>query len=224
MTRARLLQNARALAPTVFSRDDSRSHGEAGATNVLVHGENLDVMSRLAVAGFAGRFRCIYLDPPFNSGRRFAEYEDSLGPEAWRRMVRDRLEAARVLLADDGAVFVEIDDTELGPLQVEMDDVFGRDQRVSTITVVRSAATGHKAAIARAGAATPSSASVPATIPPTQRGWRTRRTLARRGASCPSRPTPGASWGAARGGRTSSATRSSTRTTWCASPSPGTKR
>jgi adenine-specific DNA-methyltransferase len=145
MTRARLLQNARPLAPTVFSRDDSRSHGEAGATNVLVHGENLDVMRRLAVAGFAGRFRCIYLDPPFNSGRRFAEYEDSLGPEAWRRMVRDRLEAARVLLADDGAVFVEIDDTELGPLQVEMDDVFGRDQRVSTITVVRSAATGHKA-------------------------------------------------------------------------------
>ncbi len=145
MTRARSMQNARARAPTVFSRDDSRSYGEPAAENVLVHGENLDVMRRLTVAGFGGRFRCIYLDPPFNSGRRFAEYDDSLVPGAWRNMVRDRLEAARVLLADDGAIFVEIDDTELGPLQVEMDDVFGREQRVSTVTVVRSAATGHKA-------------------------------------------------------------------------------
>ena len=59
-------------------------------------------------------------------------------------MMEERLAAARELLADDGAVFVEIDDTELGPLQLAMDAVFGREQRVSTITIVRSAATGHK--------------------------------------------------------------------------------
>jgi adenine-specific DNA-methyltransferase len=128
-----------------FTRDEARSHGDAGSDNALVHGENLDAMTRLCRAGFAGRFRCIYLDPPFNSGRRFAEYDDALSPEAWRTMMRDRLEAARELLAEDGAVFVEIDDTELGPLQVVMDDLYGREQRVSTITVVRSAATGHKA-------------------------------------------------------------------------------
>jgi adenine-specific DNA-methyltransferase len=128
-----------------FTRDEARSHGDAGSDNALVHGENLDAMTRLCRAGFAGRFRCIYLDPPFNSGRRFAEYDDALSPEAWRPMLRDRLEAARELLAEDGAVFVEIDDTELGPLQVVMDDLYGREQRVSTITVVRSAATGHKA-------------------------------------------------------------------------------
>jgi adenine-specific DNA-methyltransferase len=145
MTGARPSQNARSRAPGLFARDEARSHGERTADNVLIHGENLDVMRRLARAGFDGRFRCVYLDPPFNSGRRFAEYDDSLGPGAWRTMVRDRLEAARALLADDGAIFVEIDDTELGPLQVEMDDVFGREQRVSTVTVVRSAATGHKA-------------------------------------------------------------------------------
>jgi adenine-specific DNA-methyltransferase len=145
MTGARSLQSARSRAPALFTRDDARSHGEPTTDSVLVHGENLDVMRRLAGAGFAGRFRCVYLDPPFNSGRRFAEYQDSLGPGAWRTMVRDRLEASRALLAEDGAIFVEIDDTELGPLQVEMDHVFGREQRVSTVTVVRSAATGHKA-------------------------------------------------------------------------------
>ncbi|HEY3819156.1 MAG TPA: site-specific DNA-methyltransferase [Polyangiaceae bacterium] len=133
------------LVPAGFARDAGRSHGDARAVNALVHGENLDAMRRLARAGFAGRFRCIYLDPPFNSGRRFAEYDDALSPEAWRAMMRERLEAARELLARDGAVFVEIDDTELGPLQVVMDELFGREQRVSTITVVRSAATGHKA-------------------------------------------------------------------------------
>jgi adenine-specific DNA-methyltransferase len=133
------------VTPAGFVRDAARSHGDPRSENALVHGENLDAMTRLARAGFARRFRCIYLDPPFNSGRRFAEYDDALSPEAWRVMMRDRLEAARELLADDGAVFVEIDDTELGPLQVAMDELFGRAQRVSTVTVVRSAATGHKA-------------------------------------------------------------------------------
>jgi adenine-specific DNA-methyltransferase len=102
-------------------------------------------MLRLERCGFAGRFRCVYFDPPYNSGRRFREYDDAMSPSEWRAMIAERLEAARPLLADDGAIFVEIDDTELGPLQVTMDAVFGRAQRISTITVVRSAATGHKA-------------------------------------------------------------------------------
>jgi adenine-specific DNA-methyltransferase len=128
-----------------FFRDAGRSYGDARSESALVHGENLDAMQRLAGAGFVGRFRCVYFDPPFNSGRRFAEYDDALAPAAWRAMIRERLEAARELLAADGAIFVEIDDTELGSLQGVMDEVFGRAQRVSTITVVRSAATGHKA-------------------------------------------------------------------------------
>jgi adenine-specific DNA-methyltransferase len=131
--------------PPRFARDPSRSYGDPAAPNVLVHGENLDAMLRLDQSGFAGRFRCVYFDPPYNSGRRFREYDDAMSPAEWRAMIAERLEAARRLLADDGAIFVQIDDTELGPLQVAMDAVFGRAQRISTITVVRSAATGHKA-------------------------------------------------------------------------------
>jgi adenine-specific DNA-methyltransferase len=132
-------------APAGFERDPARSYGDPTSGDTLVHAENLDAMRRLARAGFAGRFRCVYLDPPFNSGRRFVEYDDALDPDAWRVMIRERLLAARDLMSDDGAIFVEIDDTELGALQGAMDDVFGRAQRISTITVVRSAATGHKA-------------------------------------------------------------------------------
>jgi adenine-specific DNA-methyltransferase len=135
----------RPAAPPGFTRDASRGHGDPGAENAVVHGENLEAMLRLARAGFAGRFRCVYFDPPFNSGRRFVEYADALDPESWRAMMVERIAAARSLLADDGSFVVEIDDTELGPLLVAMDTVFGRAQRVSTITVVRSAATGHKA-------------------------------------------------------------------------------
>ena len=126
-------------------RDVARSYGEPGSDNALLHCENLDAMKRLARSGFAGRFRCIYFDPPFNSGRRFAEYDDALEPPVWRAMMLERLAVARDLLADSGAIFVEIDDTELGSLQGAMDEIFGRAQRISTITVVRSAATGHKA-------------------------------------------------------------------------------
>jgi adenine-specific DNA-methyltransferase len=134
-----------ASAPPGFARDPTRSYGDPTSADAVVHAENLDAMRRLARAGFAGRFRCVYLDPPFNSGRRFVEYDDALDPDAWRAMMLERLAAARDLMSDDGAIFVEIDDTELGSLQSAMDDVFGRAQRISTITIVRSAATGHKA-------------------------------------------------------------------------------
>jgi len=129
----------------LFTRDPTRAHGDWRSGNVLVHGENLEAMQRLVRGGYAGKFRCVYFDPPFNSGRRFDEYHDAAAPGVWRAMIRERLEVARALLADDGVIFVEIDDTELGPLHATMDDAFGREERVATITVVRSASTGHKA-------------------------------------------------------------------------------
>lgn len=138
-TSARTARPTRAPALRVVER-----HGEAQAENLLVHGDNLAALEALARSGFAGRFRCAYLDPPFNTGRSFAEYDDALGGEAWGQMMRARLGALAPLIADDGAVFVEIDDTELARLTLLLDEVFGAHNRVSTITVVRSATTGHK--------------------------------------------------------------------------------
>jgi adenine-specific DNA-methyltransferase len=129
-----------------FVRDDTRSFGAfSDGENRLVHGDNLSAMRWLAGAGFAGRFRCAYVDPPYNTGRAFAEYDDALSDADWCAMMRPRLEILRALLAEDGALFAEIDDTMLAPLHALLDDVFGRENRVSTITIVRSASTGHKA-------------------------------------------------------------------------------
>lgn len=127
-----------------LERDPRRSYGDPASENMLVHGENLRALALLR-PWFEGRVRCIYIDPPFNTGRTFAEYKDQRAPEEWRAMMRARLLAMRPLLSDDGAIFAEIDDTELGYLQVLMDDVFGRENRVATVTIVRSATTGHKA-------------------------------------------------------------------------------
>jgi adenine-specific DNA-methyltransferase len=121
-----------------------RTHGDGGAENLLVHGDNLAALRALA-GEFSGKVRCAYLDPPYNTGRTFAEYTDARAPEEWDDMMRPRLEALRPLLADDGAVFVEIDDTQLAALTFLMDRVFGAQNRISTITIVRSAPTGHKA-------------------------------------------------------------------------------
>ena len=134
-----------ALAPapaSAFKR--ARVVGDAAAENRVVFGDNLRAMSWLR-SEFEGRFRCIYLDPPFNTGRTFAEYDDARTPDEWRSFMRARLLAVAPLLAADGALFLEIDDSELGPSITLCDEIFGKGARVSTITVVRSAPTGHKA-------------------------------------------------------------------------------
>lgn len=141
--------SARATDLRSFTRDDTRSRGRfAEGENRLVHGDNLDALRWLARpegGGFAGRVRCAYLDPPFNSGRTFAEYADALAPSEWISMMVPRIEAVATLVADDGAVFIEIDDTMLADLIVACDGILGRKNRVSIVTVVRSASTGHKA-------------------------------------------------------------------------------
>ncbi len=133
-----------AKAAPGFQVDAGQSYGDGNAENVLIRSENLNAMHRLRAAGFAGHFRCIYLDPPYNSGRHFAEYDDALSPDAWRRMMAQRLELAHELLGDTGTLVVEIDDTELGALETTLHAIFGRAQRLATVTLVRSAATGHK--------------------------------------------------------------------------------
>jgi len=112
--------------------------------NRLVLGDNEVVLRRLARSS-TGRFRLAYLDPPFNTGRRFGEYDDRQSPEEWAGRMRRAAQLVLPLLAEDGAIALEIDDTELGSLIGTMDEVMGRAQRMSVITVVRSAATGHKA-------------------------------------------------------------------------------
>jgi adenine-specific DNA-methyltransferase len=111
---------------------------------LLALGDNVAIMKAHRRA-WGERFRCAYLDPPFNTGRRFAEYDDAHDPRAWRTRLHETMEAVLPLVRNDGTIVCEIDDTELGSLVDTGDRIIGRSNRIAIITVVRSAATGHKA-------------------------------------------------------------------------------
>lgn len=111
--------------------------------NLLIKGDNLLALKALE-RHFAGKIKCIYIDPPFNTGNAYEHYDDGLEHTIWLSMMKARMEILRKLLREDGAIFVEIDDTEQAYLKIIMDEIFGRNNYVLSITVKRSAATGHK--------------------------------------------------------------------------------
>jgi len=118
--------------------------------NLLIRGDNLLALKSIE-DDFAGKIKLIYIDPPFNTGARIdAEgkevgYDDGLEHSIWLSMMKDRLEIMKRMLRKDGAIFVHIDDLELGHLKVLLDEKFGPKNFVTMITVKRSATTGHKA-------------------------------------------------------------------------------
>lgn len=99
--------------------------------NRLIFGDNLLALKALEQE-FAGRIKCIYIDPPYNTGSAFEHYDDGIEHSLWLSMMRDRLEAIRLLLCPDGVIFVQIDDNEGHYLKVMMDEVFGRSNFVTS--------------------------------------------------------------------------------------------
>ena len=110
----RLLQEA----PTLSS-------GDRESENMLLQGDNLEALKAL-LPFYAGRVKCIYIDPPYNTGAAFEHYDDNLEHTQWLAMMWPRLELLRELLADNGSIWVNIDDNEGHYLRVIMDEIFGR--------------------------------------------------------------------------------------------------
>jgi adenine-specific DNA-methyltransferase len=111
--------------------------------NRLIFGDNLLALKALEQE-FSGKVKCVYIDPPFNTQQAFEHYDDGYEHSIWLGLLRDRAEALRRLMSDDGTLFVHIDDNELGYLVVLLDEVFGRANRVSVVSFKQGSATGHK--------------------------------------------------------------------------------
>ena len=111
--------------------------------NRLIFGDNLLALKALEQE-YSGRVSCIYIDPPFNTGQAFENYDDGLEHSIWLSLLRDRLECLYGLLSKEGTIFIHIDDNEIGYLLVLMDEIFGRNNKVSIVTFKQGAATGHK--------------------------------------------------------------------------------
>ena len=106
----------------------------AGPAGIAVHGDCLDVMQELASdPRFDVQVRLAYLDPPFNTGERFADYHDAMDPTAWLEWMKPRLAATWRMLRNDGSLWVHCDDGEQAALRVAMDELFGREAFVATV-------------------------------------------------------------------------------------------
>ena len=108
------------------------SYGEATAENMLIQGDNLDALKAL-LPYYAGKVKCIYIDPPYNTKSAFEHYDDNLEHTQWLSLIYPRLELLRELLSEDGSIWVSIDDNEGHYLKVVMDEVFGRKNFVTTV-------------------------------------------------------------------------------------------
>lgn len=106
--------------------------------NLLIRGDAVHALTALNslpefASEYAGKIKLVYIDPPFNTGQAFAQYDDGLEHSVWLTMMRDRLEQIKDLLAPNGSVWVHLDDAEQAYCKVMMDDIFGRENFVSTI-------------------------------------------------------------------------------------------
>ena len=122
-----------ALAPyRLLEEAPDLSHGDRDTGNMLIQGDNLDALKAL-LPYYAGKVKCIYIDPPYNTRSAFEHYDDNLEHSQWLAMIYPRLELLRKLLSEDGSIWVSIDDNEGHYLKVIMDEVFGRKNFVSTV-------------------------------------------------------------------------------------------
>ncbi len=124
------------LSPKVLCR--FKMHGEGDlenalkdkSTNYLIKGNNLIALHSLKKK-FAKQVKCIYIDPPYNTGNDSFNYNDNFNHSSWLVFMKNRLEAAREFLSDDGVIFVQCDDNEQAYLKVLMDEIFGREEFIA---------------------------------------------------------------------------------------------
>ena len=111
---------------------------------ILVHGDNLEALKAL-LPFYAGEVKCIYIDPPYNTGSAFEHYDDNLEHSTWLNMMYPRLKLLREFLREDGSIWISIDDREGAYLRVICDEIFGRQNFVSNISWQRTYSTRNDA-------------------------------------------------------------------------------
>ncbi len=125
-------ENRPKLEPRILLEEQENSYHAQHRTgtkdtfaNRLIFGDNLLALKALETE-FAGKVKCVFIDPPYNTGSAFTHYDDGVEHSLWLSLMRDRLEIIKDLLCDDGSLWITIDDNEAHYLKVLCDEVFGR--------------------------------------------------------------------------------------------------
>lgn len=130
------------LEPRILIENPEYSYGEVKTGvlpngkpwkgNMLIHGDNLLALKALE-QDYAGQVKCIYIDPPYNTGNAFEHYDDGVEHSIWLSLMCERLVLLRTLLSDDGSIWISIDDDESHYLKVLCDEIFGRYNFVANV-------------------------------------------------------------------------------------------
>lgn len=121
------------LEPRILIENPEYSYGDPNTENMLIHGDNLLALKALE-QDYAGKVKCIYIDPPYNTGNAFEHYDDGLEHSLWLSLMSQRLKLLRKLLKDDGVIFVQLDDNEIAYCRVIMDEIFGRNNFINQVS------------------------------------------------------------------------------------------
>lgn len=113
------------LEPRILVEVPEKSYGDKDTQNMLIHGDNLLALKALE-QDFAGKIKCIYIDPPYNTGSAFEHYDDNVEHSTWLTLMRERLTILHNLLAEDGSIWISLDDNEQAYCKILMDEIFGR--------------------------------------------------------------------------------------------------
>ena len=130
------------LEPRILIENKEYSYGEPetcvlpnGKTwkgNMLIHGDNLLALKALE-QDYAGQVKCIYIDPPYNTGSAFEHYDDGVEHSIWLSLIRERIEILYNLLSDDGSLWISLDDNEQAYCKILCDEIFGRHNFVCNV-------------------------------------------------------------------------------------------
>lgn len=131
------------VEPRILLEDKSKGYGDPNTENMLIHGDNLLALKALE-QDFAGKIKCIYIDPPFNTGAAFEHYDDNLEHSIWLDLLARRLKILHALLCEEGCIFVNLDDSESAYAKVLLDEIFGRINYINEIIVATNKPFGYK--------------------------------------------------------------------------------
>lgn len=140
------------LEPRILIEDASKSYSKLNPgnlsnkdngiyDNILIHGDNLLALKALEQE-YSNKVKCVYIDPPYNTGSAFEHYDDNLEHSIWLSLMKPRLELLKKLLSDDGTIWIQIDYNEFAYLKVLCDEIFGRTNFISMISVKSKAPGG----------------------------------------------------------------------------------
>jgi len=129
------------LEPRILLEDAEKSHHAKERVseddifdNMLIHGDNLLALRALEQS-YTGLIKCVYIDPPYNTGQAFLEYDDGIEHSLWLSLIRERLQIIKNLLHDTGTLFVQLNDEEMAYCKVLLDEIFGRENFINQISI-----------------------------------------------------------------------------------------